>query len=118
VWLRASSDPHPERPAVWRRGPHGLLGCDGCRNRVLGSEERRQKSVPLGVEFLSVSLSERLTEEALVFRQDLRIPVVTEALEECGRPLDVSEEEGDRRRRPGSTPGNFSNVGARGARRA
>jgi len=31
-----------------------------------------------------------------VFREDLRVPSVTEALEKHSGPLDVGEEEGDR----------------------
>jgi hypothetical protein len=49
----------------------------------------------LGVNHLPVTFGERLTEKAPVFRKDLRIPPVAEALEECGGSLDVGEEEGD-----------------------
>jgi hypothetical protein len=43
----------------------------------------------LGVDLLAVSLGERVAEEPLVFRQDLRVSVVAEVLEERGGPLDV-----------------------------
>ncbi len=65
------------------------------RDRVSGSGKRHQEGVPLGVDLLPVPLGERVTKEALVFRQDLRIPAVAETLEQRGGPLDVGEEEGD-----------------------
>jgi hypothetical protein len=50
----------------------------------------------LRFDLLAVSFGERVTEEPLVFRKDLRVPPIAEALEEHGGPLDVGEEEGDR----------------------
>ena len=47
-----------------RRCQHG----DRRRHRIPGPMKRHQEGVPLGVDFLPVSLGERVTEEALVFR--------------------------------------------------
>ena len=56
----------------------------------------------LTVDFLSVAFGECITQESLVIRQDLRIPAVAKALEECSGPLDVGEKEGDRSSRKAS----------------
>jgi hypothetical protein len=50
----------------------------------------------LRVDLLSVPFRERLPEEAPVFRKDVRILAIAEALEERGGALDVGEEESDR----------------------
>ncbi len=87
---------HPEPCAVWPGVLHqDLLGRHGCRHRVPGPNERHQEGVPLGVDFPPVSLGDRVAEEPLVFRQDLCVPAVAEAVKERGGPLDVGEEECD-----------------------
>ena len=69
----------------------------------------------LTVDFLSVAFGECITQESLVIRQDLRIPMVAKALEERSGPLDIGEEEGDRSGRKASheslrQPGRFASA--------
>ena len=74
----------------------GPVGLPPCRHRVPGPGERHQEGITLRSTSCPFSLDERVTEEPLVFRQDLRLPTVTKALEERTRALDVGEEEDDR----------------------
>jgi len=98
--------------------PHGhdqLAGADSARARPAGKGS--EHSILLGVHLMSVGFLDGRTEQTVVSGENLRV-LVTQLLQKACGALDVSEEEGDRRKLPGSTPGNFSNVGARGARRA
>jgi hypothetical protein len=75
-----------ESPLAGDRRPDGI-SCPG---------ERHQERVPLRIDHVAACLGERVTEKPLVFREDLSIPPVTEALEKRGGALDVGEEESDR----------------------
>jgi hypothetical protein len=94
--------PHSERhavcPGVLHKDP---LARYGGRHCIPGPRERHEKSVPLRVNLLAVSLLERGAEEPLMFRHDLSVPPVAEALQESGGAFDVGEEDGDRPGRQG-----------------
>ena len=89
--------PHAQRCAIWpgvyQESP---LGRHRRPEGISGPGERHQERVALGVDLLTVPCDERLAKQAVMFRQNLRVPAVAEALEERSRPLDVGEEEGDR----------------------
>jgi hypothetical protein len=58
-----------------------------------GTSEGNEERVPLSIYFLARAIGERLAEKTPVFLEDLRVPLVTETLQERGGPLDVGEEE-------------------------
>jgi hypothetical protein len=85
---------HPQRCAV-RPGllRERLLCGHCCRHGISGPRERRQERVSLRVDLLAVAFGKCIAQQPLVFREDLRVPAIAEALEEGGRPLYVGEEE-------------------------
>jgi hypothetical protein len=94
---RVKPHPYPERRVVGPGVLHQrLLGCYGRPHGIPGPRERHQEGIPLGIDYVAACLGECVTEKPLVFREDLSIPPVAEALEEGCGALDVCEEEGDR----------------------
>ena len=121
---------HEKRPQHYNQNPKGPTPCthpvlpllSGAASRIKGGANKqpnlkrssfsllaslaRENAARKSSPWVSIScpfpLGENVTEEPLVFHQDLRVPAVTEALEERGGPLDVGEEEGDRPGRQGS----------------
>ena len=71
------------------------LSLDRGGHRVARAREREEERVALRVDLDPVARSERVADEASVRRQHVAV-VVTEALEELRRVLDVGEHEGDR----------------------
>jgi len=71
------------------------LGRDRCRHRISGPRERHEEAVPLAVDLLPVSLGECITEDPLVFLEDLSVPAVAETLQERGGALNVGEKKSD-----------------------
>src|SRR5439155_12675762 len=93
---RVQAHAHPKvaplRPLVASEAAlSGQCGAD-C---VLGPREGDKEGIALGVDLLTSSPREGLSEDALVLGQDIRVSAA-QVLEQARRPFDVGEEKGDR----------------------
>src|SRR6266487_2073445 len=90
---RAGVETHPDRQLELR-----LCGAGGVKGSGR-SRERNQERVALRVHLDAAASPGRLTQNAAVLRERIRIVLRAELLQEPRRPLDVGEEKGDRARR-------------------
>ena len=86
--VNAHADPYV--PTVERRL---CLPCGGERTRR--RRERDEECVPLRVHLHAAVRGERLSKHVPVLRQNLRVPVGAQLVQQPRRPLDVGEQEGD-----------------------
>ena len=92
--VQAHPDPdrRPFGPAL---GGQVTLSIDGGRHCVCGGGKGDEERVTLCVHHLPSVGGDRSPHDPIVDLENLGVPVVTQRLEQRGRPLDVREQEGD-----------------------
>jgi len=63
---------------------------------VGGTGERDEEGVAFGVHFNTPMGEDRLAEQTVMLREDGRVRLATQFVQQTGRPFDVREKEGDR----------------------
>ena len=92
VQTHPNPDRRPVGPAL---GGQVTLSIDGRRHCVCGGRKGNEERVTLRVHHLPPVGGDRSPHDPIVDLENLRVPVVTQRLEQRGRPLDVREQEGD-----------------------
>ena len=79
--------------------PEGVLSRRRGRNGALRARKGSEEGVALAVDHHATVIADRPCEEPTMVRHDLAEALAPERAQQCCRPLDVCEQEGDRSRR-------------------
>ncbi len=92
-----NANPDAKLRTVWPTAlGKAALARDGGRQRLLRPPERDEERIALRVDLVASALCENLTQNLLVTRQRVPVPLPAQMLEELCRTLDIGEEKGDR----------------------